>query len=288
MLRGTTPGRRAGGRPPVALARPVVARPGAVRGRGGVVRAAAEEDGECPPAAAPRVRRRAERLQGSAALQGRRGRGLTRGRPTDPPPDTGFEARLAKLKDVKGETGRGRGVKAERKEAEKKAGALRVPGAAAKAAPVDYSGEKVYYEGPPSVGDLATNVALGFTVLWLPLTLASVGRYLWVEYKITDKRLSIQSKSPINQEQTDVGYDKVEKVVAIGRGLGFWGDMVVQLYGGEKMEFRSINNFQEVKKYIEDRAAEVQATSKKDAIEEKYGSATPPPAKAKSSGFGSS
>lgn len=233
--------------------------------------------------------RRAERLRGRA-LPGRdrRGRGLTRGRPTDPPPDAGFEARLAKLKDVKGETGRGRGVKAERKEAEKKAGALRVPGAAAKAAPVDYSGEKVYYEGPPSVGDLATNVALGFTVLWLPLTLASVGRYLWVEYKITDKRLSIQSKSPINQEQTDVGYDKVEKVVAIGRGLGFWGDMVVQLYGGEKMEFRSINNFQEVKKYIEDRAAEVQATSKKDAIEEKYGSATPPPAKAKSSGFGSS
>jgi len=44
-------------------------------------------------------------------------------------------------------------------------------------ATMDFSGEKVLYEGPPSTGDLVTNVALGFTLLWLvrslvPLPLA--------------------------------------------------------------------------------------------------------------------
>jgi hypothetical protein len=34
-------------------------------------------------------------------------------------------------------------------------------------ATMDFSGEKVLYEGPPSTGDLITNVALGFTLLWL-------------------------------------------------------------------------------------------------------------------------
>ena len=34
-------------------------------------------------------------------------------------------------------------------------------------ATMDFSGEKILYEGPPSTGDLITNVALGITVLWL-------------------------------------------------------------------------------------------------------------------------
>ena len=34
-------------------------------------------------------------------------------------------------------------------------------------ATMDFSVEKILYEGPPSTGDLITNVALGITVLWL-------------------------------------------------------------------------------------------------------------------------
>lgn len=43
------------------------------------------------------------------------------------------------------------------------------PVAAAPAAPavVDWGTEEVFYEGPPSRGDLLVNVLLGFTLLWL-------------------------------------------------------------------------------------------------------------------------
>jgi len=123
-------------------------------------------------------------------------------------------------------------------------------------APEDWEGETVFFEGPPSRGDLATNVALAITVLWIPLTLAAVGRALWVRYKFTDKRISITSTSPLNSEQTDVSYGRVEKCVAIGRGIGLWGDMVVTLDDGSKLEFRSLDKFQEIRDYILQRAAE--------------------------------
>ena len=38
----------------------------------------------------------------------------------------------------------------------------------------DLEGEVELYSGPPSRGDLAVNLALGATLLWLPLTLAAV------------------------------------------------------------------------------------------------------------------
>ena len=62
---------------------------------------------------------------------------------------------------------------------------------------LDYADEKVYFDGPPSRGDLAVNVLLGATLLWLPLTFASVGRAVWLRYRITDKRVSIISTSPL-------------------------------------------------------------------------------------------
>jgi len=123
-------------------------------------------------------------------------------------------------------------------------------------APEDWEGETVFFEGPPSRGDLATNVALGVSILWLPLTIAAVGRALWVKYKFTDKRISITSTSPLNSEQTDVSYKRVVNCVAIGRGIGLWGDMVVTLDDGSKLEFRALDKFQEIRDYILERAAE--------------------------------
>ena len=31
----------------------------------------------------------------------------------------------------------------------------------------DFVGEELYYEGPPARGDLATNILLGATILWI-------------------------------------------------------------------------------------------------------------------------
>ena len=51
-------------------------------------------------------------------------------------------------------------------------------------------------------------------------------------------------------------YDEVTEVVAIGRGIGLWGDMVIKLKDGSKVEIRSVDKWQEVRDYIEQKAAE--------------------------------
>jgi hypothetical protein len=68
-----------------------------------------------------------------------------------------------------------------------------------------------------------------------------VGRAIWVNYKITDKRVSVASTSPLNMEKLDATYDQMVEVRAIGRGVGLWGDMVIVLNDGAKIEIRCID-----------------------------------------------
>lgn len=169
--------------------------------------------------------------------------------------DADFEDRLAKLRAAKGTKGRGQGgTKAKATEAGKPKKVY------------DYTGETVFYEGKPSAGDLAVNVALGATLLWLPLSFAAIGRFAWVNYKITDKRISVYNTSPIanDESQLDCAYEEVADVQAIGRGFGLWGDMVVKLKDGSKIEIRSIDKWQEIREYILARVAEA---SKQDVKE---------------------
>ena len=42
-------------------------------------------------------------------------------------------------------------------------------------------------------------------------------------------------------EQTDVAYQEVKDVITVGRGVGLWGDMVVTLNDGSKVELRSLD-----------------------------------------------
>ena len=44
----------------------------------------------------------------------------------------------------------------------------------------------------------------------------------------------------VADEQLDAAYQEVKDVVAIGRGIGLWGDMVVTLQNGDKIEMRAI------------------------------------------------
>lgn len=46
---------------------------------------------------------------------------------------------------------------------------------------------------------------------------------------------------PAPEEKTDVAYQEVSKVVSIPRGVGLWGDMVVTLKNGDKVELRALD-----------------------------------------------
>lgn len=109
--------------------------------------------------------------------------------------------------------------------------------------------EDVYFEGGPHIGDLILNIVIGFTVIGLPLTIGAIVRALWLRYRITDRRISVTG-GWLGRDRSDVIYSEIAKVVTVPRGLGAWGDMVLTLKDGSRLEMRAIPRFREVAEYI--------------------------------------
>ena len=51
--------------------------------------------------------------------------------------------------------------------------------------------EETFYEGGPARSDLIINLLAAITILGLPFTFAAIVRALWLRYKITNKRITI-------------------------------------------------------------------------------------------------
>ncbi|MGF1569945.1 MAG: PH domain-containing protein [Nodosilinea sp.] len=114
--------------------------------------------------------------------------------------------------------------------------------------------EDVYYEGGPHIGDLILNGLLGFTVICLPLTVGAVTRALWLRYRITNRRISVTG-GWLGRDRTDIIYSEISKVVTVPRGLGLWGDMVLTLKDGSRLELRAMPKFRELYNYINEKIA---------------------------------
>ncbi len=114
--------------------------------------------------------------------------------------------------------------------------------------------EDVFFEGGPHKGDLIFNILLGFTVICLPLTVAAIVRALWLRYRITSRRVSVTG-GWLGRDRTDIIYSEIEKLITVPRGLGFWGDMVITLKDGSRLELRALPKFREIADYINDKIA---------------------------------
>lgn len=112
--------------------------------------------------------------------------------------------------------------------------------------------ETTYYEGPPHWGDLVLNILLGFTVICLPLTIGSVVRALWVRYRITNRRITVIG-GWLGRDRSDIIYSEIRDIVTVPRGIGLWGDMVLTLKDGNRLELRAIPRFREASVYIQDK-----------------------------------
>ncbi|MGI0492044.1 PH domain-containing protein [Alkalinema pantanalense CENA528] len=112
--------------------------------------------------------------------------------------------------------------------------------------------EEVYYEGGPHRGDLILNVLLAFTIVCIPLTIGAVVRALWLRYRITDRRVSITGGWR-GQDRADAVYSEIDRVISVPRGLGIWGDMVLVLKDGSRLEMKAVPKFREVEAYINER-----------------------------------
>jgi hypothetical protein len=115
--------------------------------------------------------------------------------------------------------------------------------------------EEVYYEGGPHIGDLIISGLLAFTVICIPLTIGSIVRALWLRYRITDRRISVTG-GWMGRDRSDVIYSEITKVVTVPRGLGLWGDMVLTLRDGSRLELRSVPNFRATYDFINERLSE--------------------------------
>ena len=111
------------------------------------------------------------------------------------------------------------------------------------------SNEDIFYEGGPANGDLIINLMAGITLIGLPFTFGALVRALWVRYKITTRRISVTG-GWFGRDKTQVVYSQISEIRTIPRGLGSYGDMVLVLKDGARLEMRSIPNFRETESYI--------------------------------------
>ncbi|CAL4912804.1 unnamed protein product [Urochloa decumbens] len=114
--------------------------------------------------------------------------------------------------------------------------------------------ETVFFDGGAHYGDLAANLLLGLTLLWLPLTLAAVSRAFILRYRFTSRRVTVVSGLS-GADRTDFTYSSVTSVVVVPRFVGEWGDIIITLRDGTKVDLRSVPRFREVADYCRSMAA---------------------------------
>ena len=126
--------------------------------------------------------------------------------------------------------------------------------------------EDVHYEGGPAKGDLILNVLLGFTLIGLPFTIGAIVRAVWLRFRITSRRISVCG-GWMGNDKTQVVYSQISEVRTVPRGFGAWGDMVLVLNDGARLEMRSLPRFREVEAYILERINKRSSPSTDKSVE---------------------
>ncbi len=111
--------------------------------------------------------------------------------------------------------------------------------------------EEIFYEGGPAKSDLFINLLAGITILGLPFMFAAIVRSLWLRFKITNKRITIEG-GWFGRNKTQVSLGNIVEIRSIPRGFGSYGDMVLILNDGSKVEMKSLPLFREKQKFIEE------------------------------------
>ena len=110
--------------------------------------------------------------------------------------------------------------------------------------------EEVFYEGGPAKGDLIINLLAGLTILGLPFAFAAIVRSLWLRFTITNKRITIVG-GWFGRNKSQVSLNNIKEIRSVPRGFGSYGDMVLILNDGSKVEMKSLPLFREKQDFIE-------------------------------------
>ena len=126
--------------------------------------------------------------------------------------------------------------------------------------------EDVHYDGGPAKGDLIFNLLLGVTLIGLPFAIGAIVRAVWLRFRITSRRISVTG-GWMGKENTQVVYSQIKEVRTVSRGFGAWGDMVLVLIDGARLEMRSVPSFRETEAYILERMAARSSAPADKAVE---------------------
>lgn len=108
--------------------------------------------------------------------------------------------------------------------------------------------EEVFYEGPPAITETIVPTISILTVVGIIPAAAAWARQAWVRYKITSRRVRVQSGFGGN-EMAEIVYPDIIEIRTVKRLFGD-GDMVLFLRDGAKFEMRNVPNFDETIEFI--------------------------------------
>ena len=111
--------------------------------------------------------------------------------------------------------------------------------------------ENTFFEGGPAQSDLIINLFAGLTILGLPFTFAALVRALWLRYKITNKRITITG-GWFGRNKSQVSLSNISEIRSVPRGFGSYGDIVIILNDGSKVEMKSLPLFREKQEFIQE------------------------------------
>ncbi|KAJ0734861.1 hypothetical protein HanPI659440_Chr11g0425241 [Helianthus annuus] len=98
--------------------------------------------------------------------------------------------------------------------------------------------ETIFFERGAHYGDLIANLLLGFTLVWLPLTLAAVLKGFFLRYRFTNLRVTVIS-GLTGLDKSDFSYKVIKDVQVVPRFIGEWGDVIITLKDGTKVDLTS-------------------------------------------------
>lgn len=108
--------------------------------------------------------------------------------------------------------------------------------------------EETYYEGPPALSETFIPTLSIITVVGIIPAIASWARQAWVRYKITNRRIRVNSGIGGN-DMAEIIYNDIVEIRTVKRLFGD-GDMVCYLRDGAKFEMRNIPEFDTAIEFI--------------------------------------
>ena len=111
--------------------------------------------------------------------------------------------------------------------------------------------EKVFFEGPPSKVELIIPFFSILTVIGIIPFITTLLRQFWVTYKITNRRISVDSGFQ-GKNRAEIVYRDIKKIKYIKRLGGEAADVVLVLKDNAQLELRSLPDWEKNLDFIKE------------------------------------